>query len=147
MKKYKYPDDEQRLRALFADHVIAGKSVMLDAEGVLPPRFSDFDLQEIGVCASDLITDGLLVVSGERDNAVYVISASHGYNPILVVPAKALFRLKQKEDNRVKDNALSINCPNRCKKTVQWLLTNAWVICVGVIIGLVTLYISKVLRL
>ena len=67
MEKYKHPGDEERLRGLFTDFVTSGRSVMLGYDGQMPAPFSDYDIQEIGVCASDLITDGFLTVSGERE--------------------------------------------------------------------------------
>jgi len=142
MEKYKHPGDEAHLRALLADFVTSGKSVMLGEDGQMPSPFSDYDIQEVGVCASDLITDGLLVVSGEREGAVYVISASHGYNPILVFPTKALIRLKQANEAKLKSGRASFE-KSKWKSACKFLAAHAWQIASAVIAGLLVLIFQK----
>ncbi len=142
MEKYKHPDDEARLRALFADFVTSGKSVMLSKDGQMPAPFSDYDIQEIGVCASDLITDGFLVVSGEREGAVYVISASHGYNPVLVMPSKAMRRLKQQNEVKLTTKGSSI-ANQKLKSVSKFLALGVWTIIIGLITGLLVALFSK----
>jgi hypothetical protein len=146
MEKYKHPDDEARLRALFADFVTSGKSVMLSEDGHMPTPFSEYDIQEVGVCASDLITDGLLVVSGEREDAVYVISASHGYNPILVIPTKALVRLKRVNEAKLKEEVSAAE-KKTWKRIGEFIATHAWQITCAVIAGLLVLKFQKRLGL
>jgi len=146
MEKYKHPGDEERLRGLFADFVTSGRSVMLGDDGQIPTPFSDYGIQEIGVCASDLITDGLLTISGEREGAVYVISASHGYNPVLVYPAKALIHLKQINESKQKADGPAIE-QNNWKVIGKFLATHGWKIASAVIAGLLVLFFQKRLGL
>ena len=142
MEKYKHPDDEARLRALFAEFVTSGKSVMLSEDGHMPTPFSEYDIQEVGVCASDLITDGLLVVSGEREDAVYVISASHGYNPVLVMPTKAMRRLKQENEGKLTTDGASAS-NQKLKSVSKFLALGVWTIVIGLITGLLVALFSK----
>lgn len=115
---------------------------MIGDDGQMPDRFSDYDIQEIGVCASDLITDGLLVVSGEREGAVYVISASHGYNPVLVMPTKAMRRLKQENEGKLTaDGASTSN--QKLKSVSKFLALGVWTIVIGLITGLLVAHFSK----
>ena len=146
MEKYKHPGDEERLRRLFAEFVTSGKSVMLGLDGQMHDPFSDYEIQEIGVCASDLITDGFLTVSGEREGAVYVISASHGYNPVLVYPAKALIRLKQINESKQKAEGIAFE-QNNWKVIGKFLATHGWKIASAVIAGLLVLFFQKKLGL
>jgi hypothetical protein len=146
MEKYKHPDDEARLRALFADFVTSGRSVMLGKDGHMPAPFSDYDIQEVGVCASDLITDEFLLVVGERDDAVYVISASHGYNPILVIPTKALVRLKQANVAKLKEEVSAFE-KNTWMEIGKFVAAYAWQITCTVIAGLLVLKFQKQLGL
>jgi len=142
MEKYKHPGDEERLRRLFAEFVTSGKSVMLGVDGQMPDPFSDYDIQEIGVCASDLITDGFLIVSGEREGAVYVISASHGYNPVLVMPTKAMRRLKQENEGNLTSNGASTS-NEKLKSVSKFLALGVWTIVIGLITGLLVALFSK----
>jgi len=146
MDKYKNSDDEERLRGLFADFVISGRSVMLGDDGQMPAPFSNYDIQEIGVCASDLIADGLLTISGEREGAVYVISASHGYNPVLVCPTKALIRFKQINESKQKADRPAIE-QNKRKVIGKFLAAHGWKIASAVIAGLLVLFFQKWLGL
>lgn len=142
MEKYKHPEDEARLRALFADFVTSGKSVMLSEDGHMPDPFSDYGIQEVAICASDLITDELLVVTGQRDGAVYVISASHGYNPILVFPTKALIRLKQSTEVKLKAEGTAIKQKN-WQSIGSFFVIHAWKIVSAVVVGLLVLVFAK----
>ena len=119
---------------------------MLSEDGQMPAPFSDYDIQEVGVCASDLITDGLLVVSGEREGAVYVISASHGYNPILVIPTKALVRLKRVNEAKLKEEVSAAE-KKTWKRIGEFIATYAWQITCAVIAGLLVLKFQKKLGL
>ena len=119
---------------------------MLSEDGHMPAPFSEYDIQEVGVCASDLITDGLLVVSGEREDAVYVISASHGYNPILVIPTKALVRLKRVNEAKLKEEVSAAE-KKTWKRRGEFIATHAWQITCAVIAGLLVLKFQKKLGL
>lgn len=115
---------------------------MLGEDGQMPAQFSDYDIQEIGVCASDLITDGFLIVSGEGEGAVYVISASHGYNPVLVMPTKAMRRLKQENERKLSaDGASTSN--DKLKSVSKFLALGVWTIVIGLITGLLVALFSK----
>ena len=119
---------------------------MLSEDGHMPAPFSEYDIQEVGVCASDLITDGLLVVSGEREDAVYVISASHGYRPVLVMPTKAMIRFKQK--NTEQFNPEEVSAANQIQQRPSTVfLTTIWTIIIGVVIGLLVALFSEKLGL
>ena len=119
---------------------------MQSENGHMPAPFSEYDIQEVGVCASDLITDGLLLEVGERDDAVYVISASHGYKPILVVPTKALIRLKRANEVKLQEEVSAAE-KNTWKKIAKFIATYAWQITCAVIAGLLVLKFQKKLGL
>ena len=119
---------------------------MLGKDGHMPAPFSDYDIQEVGVCASDLITDEFLLVVGERDDAVYVISASHGYNPILVIPTKALVRLKQANVAKLKEEVSAVE-KNTWMEIGKFIAAYAWQITCTVIAGLLVLKFQKQLGL
>ena len=90
MNKYANPKDELRIKEAIAKAVCSGRSVFdVDENGNRPPEFEHFNMGEVGICASDMIVDGLLI---ERTGpgSVYVINASNGYKPTSVIPSKGL---------------------------------------------------------
>lgn len=100
MDKYKHQEDEQKLQMLIGKLVLEGRPVFVDENGLTPPELAEFDMKEVAICVSDMITDEYLQVSGEREGAVNAISASHGYGVILVTPTKSLSRLLSKLASR-----------------------------------------------
>lgn len=90
MNKYANPKDELRIKETIARAVCNGRSVFaIDEDGNRPPDFKDFNLNEIGICASDMIVDGLLV-EHTGPESVFVVNASNGYKPTSVIPSKGL---------------------------------------------------------
>ena len=90
MNKYANPKDELRIKETIAKAVCNGRSVFaIDEDGNRPPDLKDFNLNEIGICASDMIVDGLLV-EHTGPESVFVVNASNGYKPTSVIPSKGL---------------------------------------------------------
>lgn len=90
MNKYANPKDEQRIKEAIARAVCSGRSVFaIDENGETPPDFKNFNLREIGICASDMISENLLMEYNGPDS-VFVVNASNGYNPTSVIPSQGL---------------------------------------------------------
>lgn len=105
MNKYANPKDELRIKETIARAVCNGRSVFaIDEDGNRPPDFKDFNLNEIGICASDMIVDGLLV-EYIGPESVFVISAKKGNSPISVIPSQGLKSWLDDLENDKKSNS------------------------------------------
>lgn len=141
MEKYKHQEDEHRLQKLIGKLVLEGRPVFVDENGLTPPELGEFDMKEVAICVSDMITDEYLQVSGEREGAVNVISASHGYRVVLVTPTKSLSRLVKKLTTQ--EETLSKPRPNLS----QWALGHILQIAIGVVIVILGALAVKYLRI
>lgn len=128
MEKYKHQEDEHKLQKLIGKLVLEGRPVFVDENGLSSPELGEFDMKEVAICVSDMITDEYLQVSGEREGAVSAISASHGYRVILVTPTKSLSRLLSRlasEEESARRTKFFLS---------RWALQNALQIAIGVLI-------------
>ena len=90
MNKYANPKDEQRVKEAIAKAVCSGRSVFaVDENGEAPPDFKNFNMNEVAICASDMIADGLLI-EYTRPGSVFIVNKSNGYNPTSVIPSNGL---------------------------------------------------------
>lgn len=141
MEKYKHHEDEHKLQKLIGKLVLEGRPVFVDENGLTPPELGEFDMKEVAICVSDMITDEYLQVSGEKEGAVNAISASHGYRGILVTPTKSLSRLLDKlasQEGSVIKSRFSIS-PKALENILQ--------IAIGVLIVILGALAVKYLRI
>lgn len=90
MNKYANPRDEQRIKEAIAKAVCSGQSVFaVDENGETSPEFKNFNMNEVAICASDMIADRLLI-EYTRTGSVFVVNSSNGYKPTSVIPSQGL---------------------------------------------------------